>query len=50
MPVETAEPPVDAVYQLTVPALAVAPKVTVPEPHLLLGVVAVIVGAVVVVP
>ena len=38
-------PPVDAEYQLIVPALALAPKVTVPVPHLELGVVEEIVGA-----
>ena len=37
-------PPVDAAYQLSVPAEAVAPKVTVPGPHRLPGVVPVIVG------
>jgi hypothetical protein len=44
VPVPKDEPPVDAAYQLIVPALAVAPKVTVPEPHLEFGVVPVIVG------
>lgn len=39
-------PPLDAAYQLTVPALAVAARVTVPVPHLDPGVVPVIVGAV----
>ena len=38
-------PPLDAEYQLIVPALALAPKVTVPVPHLELGVVEEIVGA-----
>jgi hypothetical protein len=37
-------PPVDAAYQLIVPALAVAPRITVPVPHLEPGVVPVIVG------
>ena len=45
MPVANEVPPVDAEYQLTVPALALAPKVTVPVPHLELGVVEEIVGA-----
>jgi hypothetical protein len=44
VPVPKDEPPVDAAYQLIVPALAVAPKVTVPAPHLEFGVVPVIVG------
>ena len=39
-------PPVEAVYQLTVPADGVAPKVTVPASHLEPGVVPVMVGAV----
>ena len=39
-------PPVNAVYQLTVPDDAVAPKTTVPVPQRLFGVVAVIVGIV----
>jgi hypothetical protein len=44
--VATAVPPVDAVYQLTVPDDAVAPRVTVPGPHTVAaGEVAVIVGA-----
>ena len=38
------EPPVDAVYQFIVPALAVAPNVTVPVPHLELSVTPVMVG------
>ena len=37
-------PPVEPEYQLIVPALAVAPSVTVPVPHLEAGVVPVIVG------
>jgi hypothetical protein len=37
-------PPEAAEYQLIVPALAVAPRVTVPVPHLEAGVVPVIVG------
>ena len=44
VPVAIAEPPVAAVYQFTVPADAVAPSVTVPEPQTLPGVVPVIVG------
>ena len=39
-------PPVEAAYQLIVPALDVAPKLTVPVPHLLSGVVLLIVGMV----
>ena len=46
MPVETDEPPVLTVYQFTVPALAVAPRLTVPVPHSEPGVVDVIVGMV----
>lgn len=38
------DPPVGEEYQFIVPDDAVAPKVTVPVPHLLLGVVVVIVG------
>ena len=45
MPVFSIRPPLDAEYQLIVPALALAPKVTVPVPHLELGVVEEIVGA-----
>ena len=37
-------PPVDAAYQLIVPALAAAPNVTVPLPHTEPGVVPLIVG------
>ena len=44
MPVPKLAPPLEAAYQLIVPALAVAPKVTVPFPHLAAGVVDVIVG------
>ena len=43
-PVPSDDPPVDAAYQLMVPAEAVAPKPTVPVPHLDAGVVPVIVG------
>ena len=42
--VAIALPPVKVVNQFTVPSEAVAPKVTVPAPHLFDGVVAVIVG------
>jgi hypothetical protein len=44
VPVPNDTPPVDAAYQLIVPALAVAPKATVPVPHLESGVVPVMVG------
>lgn len=44
MPVPRDAPPVDAAYQLIVPALAVAPNATVPVPQRELGVVPVIVG------
>ncbi len=44
VPVPSDEPPVEAAYQLIVPALAVAPNVTVPVPHLEPGVVLVMVG------
>jgi hypothetical protein len=44
VPVPNEVPPVDAAYQSTVPEEAVAPIVTVPVPHLLPGVVPVIVG------
>jgi hypothetical protein len=44
MPVASDAPPVEAAYQLIVPADAVAPKVTVPVPQILAGVLAVIVG------
>jgi hypothetical protein len=46
VPVPRLAPPVAAAYQLMVPAEAVAPRVTVPVPHTLPGVVAVIVGTV----
>ena len=46
VPVPSEAPPVDAAYQLIVPALAVAPNVTVPVPHLDAGVIPVIVGIV----
>ena len=39
-------PPVNAEYQLIVPALAVAPNATVPVPQRLAGVLAVMVGIV----
>jgi len=45
VPVPNDTPPVDAAYQLMVPALAVAPKATVPVPHLESGVVPVMVGS-----
>ena len=44
VPVPSDAPPLDAAYQLMVPALAAAPSVTVPGPHLDPGVVPVIVG------
>ena len=44
IPVPKLEPPVDAAYQLIVPADAVAPNVTVPVPQTLPGVEPVIVG------
>ena len=46
VPVPRLTPPVAAAYQLIVPALAVAPRVTVPVPQRLAGVVPVIVGIV----
>ena len=46
VPVAIELPPVNAVNQLTVPSEAVASKDKVPAPHLLEGVVAVIVGIV----
>jgi len=46
VPVAVAEPPVEAVYQFTLPALAVAPNPTVPASHRAAGVVPVIVGVV----
>ena len=45
VPAPRLAPPVKAAYQFSVPALAVAPSVTVPGPHLVPGVVPVIVGA-----
>jgi hypothetical protein len=39
-------PPVEAVYQLIVPAVAPAPSITVPASHLAAGVVLLIVGVV----
>jgi hypothetical protein len=44
VPVPSDEPPLDAAYQLIVPADAVAPKATVPELQTDPGVVPVIVG------
>lgn len=44
VPVPRDVPPVAAAYQFIVPALAVAPRITVPVPHLDPGVVLVIVG------
>ncbi len=46
VPVPKLAPPVAAAYQLTVPADAVAPNITVPVPQTLPGVVPVIVGMV----
>ncbi len=46
VPVPIEVPPVNAAYQLIVPAEAVALNVTVPVPQLELGVVAVILGGV----
>ena len=43
-PVANDVPPVKAVYQLIVPALAVAPNATVPVPQRFAGVLAVMVG------
>ena len=45
VPVPKDAPPDAAAYQFMVPALAVAPKVTVPVPQRLAGAVAVMVGA-----
>ena len=45
VPVPIELPPVEAAYQLMVPALAVAPNVTVPASHREPGVVFVMVGA-----
>ena len=44
VPVPSEVPPVDAAYQLMVPAEAVAPNTTVPVPHVEPGVVPVMVG------
>ena len=44
VPVPSDDPPLDAAYQLIVPADAVAPKATVPELQITPGVVPVIVG------
>lgn len=44
VPVAKLIPPVAALYQLIMPALAVAPNVTVPAPHIPAEVVVVIVG------
>ena len=44
VPVAKLVPPVEAAYQLIVPALAAAPMVTVPVPHIEFGVVPDIVG------
>ena len=49
MPVANEVPPVDAEYQLTVPALELAPNVTVPVPQFDPGVVDDIVGIVLIV-
>ena len=46
VPVPKDAPPVDAEYQFIIPAEAVAPRVTVPAPHIEAGVVPVIVGIV----
>jgi hypothetical protein len=43
-PVPSDAPPVDAAYQLIVPAEALAPNATVPVPHLLAGVFPIMVG------
>ena len=45
MPVCKDDPPVELLYQLMVPLLALAPNTTVPASHLDNGVVLVIVGA-----
>ena len=44
VPESSGVPPVNALYQLIVPALAVAPNTTVPVPQRLAGVLAVMVG------
>ena len=46
VPVCNNDPPVELLYQLIMPPLALAPKATVPASHLDNGVVAVIVGIV----
>ena len=46
VPVCKEDPPVELLYQLIVPLLALAPKATVPASHLDKGVVPVIVGVV----
>jgi hypothetical protein len=46
VPVPSDAPPVEAAYQLIVPALALAPKTKVPVPQTVAGVVAAIVGIV----
>ena len=46
VPVPKEAPPEEAAYQLIVPALAVAPKLTVPVPQILPGVVEEMVGTV----
>ena len=48
-PVPKAVPPVATLYQLNVPAFALALRTTVPESHLLAGTVLVIVGTVLIV-
>lgn len=49
VPVPTNVPPVNAEYQLIVPALVVAPNVSVPASHLLAGVVPVTLGVLLIV-
>lgn len=49
VPVARTDPPTATLYQFSVPALAVAPKVTLPAPHLPAGIVAVTVGVPVIV-
>ena len=46
VPVARDVPPVAAAYQFKLPALAVAPNVAVPVPHIAAGVIAVTVGVV----
>ena len=43
-PVVSKVPPIESLYQYTIPLLAVAPKVTEPDPHKDAGVTAVMVG------